>query len=743
MGNYRSRPQRSCSEELLRKIFESYFLLEEKLKNDLFMNNNIDMYSIQKAIGSEMLNERSINGQTLLHFCCNTFITDKNLQRPEECLIKVEDSSSDTVTEAPCILQLYKKEKTNCEKDSYILKRKSNRKSHCCSNKDASQIREEKDLAQLLLCKGADPAIISKNGFSPLHLACYKGDIELVSLFLDHCSHLDHTGAGSVTALHLACLAGHLEVTQILAQRGANIEARDAVSFSPLHIACLFGNEGVVEYLLAHGVDVNITGSVGDRPLHLACFGGYPRIVQLLLNKGARVKAWDEEGNTPLHYCARGGHNDILNLLLQPQFKSDVHIGNIYLDTPLHIACYNGFYNCAKTLLTYGGSTLLLKENLWGETPIHSVCTGGKSMELLRFLLSIEGAYINHQGFDGHTPLHSACFHGHVKFVQMLLSHGADLNITTREHFIGKERKQEEQTPLAWAYDQGHDQIVSLLKHFRRPGAHEDYARGEYLGGIENTYFPLPSPIGKLRTVVQEKLDVLVLRQMLPEELHLNLSDIEFVENIGSGSFGKVFKGKYKNLFVAVKRYRTNVNYGKSDVEMFCREVSILGSLNSPYIVKFVGACLQDPSQFAIVTEFVNGGSLFSTIHEQKISLDMVTKLNIVLDVAKGMLYLHTLPQPIIHRDLNSHNILLCEKMRARVADFGESRFVRNIFEENMTKQPGNLRWMAPEVFTQCTRYSIKADVFSFGLCLWELLTCELPFAHLKPAAAAADMAYK
>ena len=60
-----------------------------------------------------------------------------------------------------------------------------------------------------------------------------------------------------------------------------------------------------------------------------------------------------------------------------------------------------------------------------------------------------------------------------------------------------------------------------------------------------------------------------------------------------------------------------------------------------------------------------------------------------------------------------------------------------------MTKQPGNLRWMAPEVFTQCTKYSIKADVFSFALCFWELLAGELPFSHLKPAAAAADMAYR
>ena len=97
------------------------------------------------------------------------------------------------------------------------------------------------------------------------------------------------------------------------------------------------------------------------------------------------------------------------------------------------------------------------------------------------------------------------------------------------------------------------------------------------------------------------------------------------------------------------------------------------------------------------------------------------------------------------------------------VADFGESRFLTNLCEQNMTKQPGNLRWMAPEVFTQCTKYSGKvgrvqsetsscilsscllsqADVFSFGLCLWELLAAELPFSHLKPAAAAADMAFR
>jgi serine/threonine-protein kinase TNNI3K len=54
-----------------------------------------------------------------------------------------------------------------------------------------------------------------------------------------------------------------------------------------------------------------------------------------------------------------------------------------------------------------------------------------------------------------------------------------------------------------------------------------------------------------------------------------------------------------------------------------------------------------------------------------------------------------------------------------------------------------NLRWMAPEIFTQCGRYDRKADVFSYALCIWEIHAAELPFAQLKPAAAAAEMAYK
>lgn len=107
------------------------------------------------------------------------------------------------------------------------------------------------------------------------------------------------------------------------------------------------------------------------------------------------------------------------------------------------------------------------------------------------------------------------------------------------------------------------------------------------------------------------------------------------------------------------------------------------------------------------------------------------------------MHYLHKLAvRAVIHRDLNSHNILLHASGRAVVADFGESRFMAEESYENMTKQPGNLRWMAPEVFS-ANRYDEKVDVFSFALVIWEIHAAELPLAHLKPAAAAANMAYE
>ncbi|XP_078524798.1 serine/threonine-protein kinase TNNI3K isoform X2 [Lissotriton helveticus] len=644
MGNYKSRPSQTCTDEWKKKVSESYAVIIERLEDDLQIKEKeltelTHVFSSDEAFGKVNLNYRTENGLSLLHLC-----------------------------------------------------------SACGGNK--SHIRT-------LMLKGLRPSRLTRNGFTAIHLAAYKDNAELLTALLHGGADIQQVGYGALTALHIATIFGHHEAVDILLQHGAYVNVQDAVFFTPLHIAAYYGHDQVTRLLLKFGADVNVSGEVGDRPLHLASAKGYLTIAKLLMEEGSKadVNALDNEDHVPLHFCSRFGHHEIVKYLLQNTLDVQPHVVNIYGDTPLHFAC-----------------------------------TYGKNMELVKFLLDQNALSINHQGRDGHTGLHSACYHGHIRLVQFLLDSGADMNLVACDPSKSSGEK-DEQTCLMWAYEKGHDGIVTLLKHYKRPQDESPCNEYSQPGG-DGSYVSVPSPLGKIKSMTKEKADVLLLRASLPSHFHLQLSDLEFHEIIGSGSFGKVYKGKCRNNIVAIKRYRANTYCSKSDVDMFCREVSILCRLNHPCVIQFVGACLDDPSQFAIVTQYVSGGSLFCLLHEQKRNLDLQSKLIIAVDVAKGMEYLHNLTYPIIHRDLNSHNILLYEDGHAVVADFGESRFLQSLDEDNMTKQPGNLRWMAPEVFSQCTRYTIKADVFSYALCLWELLTGEVPFAHLKPAAAAADMAY-
>ncbi|XP_052822598.1 serine/threonine-protein kinase TNNI3K isoform X1 [Octopus bimaculoides] len=690
MGNYKSRPTISCADELKKKISESYSLFRSKAIEDLRPRDSewselqlacsrSDVAGVKELLNEDNVNEKTDTGHTLLHICC------------------ISGAGTDS-----------------------------------------------KELINYFLQQGIKAIYLTKNQFSALHLATYKGDVETVVALCEANIDVNVTGNSGMTALHITAMCGHLEIAQILLEHGARINSGDAVKFSPLHIASFFGHDKMVESLITNGANINISGGVGDRPLHLACAKGYLRITQLLLqgtsDQKVDVNVKDDEEHRPVHFCCKAGNLQILSLLLE--HKADTHITNIYGDTPLHLACYYCKLEICKALTLHTGSASFNIENIFSETPLHAACTTGKSIELIKFLLEQQNVDINYQGKDGHTALHSACYHGHLRVVHFLLESGADVNLVASvSDQNGGSEKKEEQTALMWAYEKGHDSIVTLLKHHKRP--QDESACGDYTQpGGDGSYVSVPSPIGKLRSVTREKIDVLQLRATLPHYFHLQITDLESQETIGSGSFGKVFKGKCQGKVVAIKRYRASSFGSKSDVDMFCREVSILARLDSPYVIHFVGACLDDPSQFAIVTRFVSGGSLFSLLHEQKRLIDMHTKLTIAVDVAKGMEYLHNLPQPIIHRDLNSHNILLEEDCHAVVADFGESRFLRSDEEDNMTKQPGNLRWMAPEIFTQCTKYSIRADMFSYSLCLWELLAGEMPFAHLKPAATAAEMAY-
>ncbi|XP_071715465.1 serine/threonine-protein kinase STY46-like [Rutidosis leptorrhynchoides] len=205
---------------------------------------------------------------------------------------------------------------------------------------------------------------------------------------------------------------------------------------------------------------------------------------------------------------------------------------------------------------------------------------------------------------------------------------------------------------------------------------------------------------------------------------------------VASGSYGDLYKGTYRSQEVAIKILKTErVN---TDLQKeFAQEVYILRKVRHKNVVQFIGACTKPPS-LCIVTEFMSGGSVYDYLHKQKGSFKLPTLLKVSIDISKGMNYLHQ--NNIIHRDLKAANLLMDEHEVVKVADFGVARVKAQTGV--MTAETGTYRWMAPEVIEH-KPYDHKADVFSFGIVLWELLTGKVPYEYLTPLQAAVGVVQK
>ncbi|KAL9391238.1 hypothetical protein Peur_015158 [Populus x canadensis] len=211
---------------------------------------------------------------------------------------------------------------------------------------------------------------------------------------------------------------------------------------------------------------------------------------------------------------------------------------------------------------------------------------------------------------------------------------------------------------------------------------------------------------------------------------------LKFENKVASGSYGDLYKGTYCSQEVAIKILkpeRLNSDLQKE----FAQEVYIMRKVRHKNVVQFIGACTKPPS-LCIVTEFMHGGSVYDYLHKQGGVFKLPNLLKVAIDVSKGMDYLHQ--NNIIHRDLKAANLLLDENEVVKVADFGVARVKAQT--GIMTAETGTYRWMAPEVIEH-KPYDHKADVFSFGIVLWELLTGKIPYEYLTPLQAAVGVVQK
>ncbi|CAI9296343.1 unnamed protein product [Lactuca saligna] len=219
-------------------------------------------------------------------------------------------------------------------------------------------------------------------------------------------------------------------------------------------------------------------------------------------------------------------------------------------------------------------------------------------------------------------------------------------------------------------------------------------------------------------------------------EIRLATNDFDDAFVIGKGGFGNVYKGRVdfgKRIDVAIKRL--NLEYSSQGATEFRAEIEMLSKFRHSHIVSLLGYYEgSTEKEMILVYEYMRNGSLGDHLHKRKgnvsnsSQLTWIQRLNICIDAARGLDYLHTgtgVESRVIHRDIKSSNILLDENLVAKISDFGLSRIgpaklvgTTNVYTDQIK---GTFGYMDAEYFTT-QRLTRKSDVYAFGVVLLEVL---------------------
>ncbi|KDP27271.1 hypothetical protein JCGZ_19970 [Jatropha curcas] len=225
-----------------------------------------------------------------------------------------------------------------------------------------------------------------------------------------------------------------------------------------------------------------------------------------------------------------------------------------------------------------------------------------------------------------------------------------------------------------------------------------------------------------------------ICRRFTAEEIRNATNNFDRDLLIGDGGFGRVFKGyldSEKTTPVAIKALKPNSSQGSKE---FWTEIEMLSKLRHPHLVSLIGYC-NDQRLMVLVYEYMAHGTLRAHLyHTHNPPLPWKQRLEICIAAARGIKYLHAGAEHsvIIHRDIKSTNILLDENWVPKVSDFGLSRLGPTSLSMShvTTDVKGTFGYLDPSYYFT-NHLSVKSDVFSFGVLLFEVL-CARPAVDIR-----------
>ncbi|KAI9459501.1 hypothetical protein BJY52DRAFT_1266235 [Lactarius psammicola] len=232
---------------------------------------------------------------------------------------------------------------------------------------------------------------------------------------------------------------------------------------------------------------------------------------------------------------------------------------------------------------------------------------------------------------------------------------------------------------------------------------------------------PCTPPLSSAQRERDEELE-LDLESLGLEDREIPPDKLTKLEKIGSGGFKDVFIGKFRGRRVAIAEFRGHLT------GMDIKELKLLGGFNHPNIVRFLGVSIPEDTRVTpvmIVSELCSNGDLFDYIRNVT-PPSLYRVLSIMLDVARGLDYLHQRKPSVIHRDCKSSNILITSKGVAKIADFGLAK-VKQSTRSMVRSLVGTVNWQAPELWHPHPKYNHKVDVFACAAVYWEMLQWHLP----------------